>query len=106
MDSHFPSTPLTRLLGSVGPIHALTYSASPGTYILTGSADRNIRLYNPFPRIETGRGVVGAGKLVQEYKGHGYEVLDLGVSSYVFCLHLRSGVYPEIWERKQIQAQK
>ena len=27
----------------------MTYSASPGTYILTGSADRTIRLYNPFP---------------------------------------------------------
>lgn len=32
-----------------GPIHALAYSASPGTYILTGSADRSIRLYNPQP---------------------------------------------------------
>ncbi|RAL61704.1 hypothetical protein DID88_002772 [Monilinia fructigena] len=40
----FPSNPLTQLTGSNGPVHALTYSSSPSTYIITGSADRNIRL--------------------------------------------------------------
>jgi len=45
----FPQVPISHLLGSNGPIHALAYSASPGTYILTGSADRSIRLYNPQP---------------------------------------------------------
>lgn len=75
----FPSTVATRLVGSNGPIHALTYSSSPGTYILTGSADRNIRLYNPFPP-SSSSGAVGPSKLIQTYSAHGYEVLDVAVS--------------------------
>jgi mitogen-activated protein kinase organizer 1 len=82
-NSAFPSTPLTQLVGSNGPIHALTYSSSPGTYILTGSADRNIRLYNPFPAQASGVGVVGPSKLIQTYAAHGYEVLDIAVSRCV-----------------------
>src|SRR5277367_1447691 len=86
--SSFPSTPLTQLVGSIGPIHALTYSSSPGTYILTGSADRNIRLYNPFPAQASGVGVVGPSKLIQTYAAHGYEVLDIAVSRCVYSLSL------------------
>ncbi|KAK3327642.1 WD40-repeat-containing domain protein [Cercophora scortea] len=52
-DSRFPQKPVAQLLGSNGPIHAVSYSASPGTYILTGSADRSIRLYNPSPSSST-----------------------------------------------------
>ncbi|KAI9730013.1 MAG: hypothetical protein M1818_008282 [Claussenomyces sp. TS43310] len=77
-----PGTALTTLHGSQGPVHALCYSASPGTYILSGSADRNIRLYNPFPnRAEGSGGVVQPGKLIQTYGAHGYEVLDIAVSA-------------------------
>lgn len=64
--SSFPSTPIAQLLGSngtsppfpsppltltplPGPIHAVTYSSPPSPYILTGSSDRLIRLYNPTP---------------------------------------------------------
>ncbi|KAK0752225.1 WD40-repeat-containing domain protein [Schizothecium vesticola] len=47
--SSFPSTPIAQLLGSNGPIHAVTYSSPPSPYILTGSSDRLIRLYNPTP---------------------------------------------------------
>ena len=80
---NFPSTPLAQLANSNGPIHALTYSSSPGTYILTGSADRNVRLYNPFPAQASGVGVVGPSKLIQTYAAHGYEVLDIAVSRCV-----------------------
>lgn len=68
----------------------MTYSASPGTYILTGSADRSIRLYNPFPStavpeirsaLTTKVPAVPQGRLVQTYAGHGYEVLSLAVAS-------------------------
>src|SRR5450432_1087887 len=84
----FPSKPLTHLLGSNGPIHALTYSSSAGTYILTGSSDRNIRLYNPFPASATEKGAVGPSKLIQTYAAHGYEVLDIAVARYVLlCFH-------------------
>lgn len=65
----------------------MTYSASPGTYILTGSTDRSIRLYNPFPstsipEIKTKeKPAVPQGRLIQTYAAHGYEVLSLAVAS-------------------------
>ncbi|KAI4865334.1 WD40 repeat-like protein [Hypoxylon rubiginosum] len=95
----FPDKPIAHLLGSNGPVHALTYSASPGTYILAGSADRSIRLYNPQPSTSVHPGSsshitkqnsgnvssspppVPEGRLVQTYAAHGYEVLSLTVSA-------------------------
>ncbi|KAI1776167.1 WD40 repeat-like protein [Hypoxylon cercidicola] len=91
----FPDKPIAHLLGSNGPVHALAYSASPGTYILAGSADRSIRLYNPQPQTSihpasshiTKKGhllpapPVPEGRLVQTYAAHGYEVLSLTVSA-------------------------
>lgn len=70
-----------------GPIHALTYSASPGTYILTGSADRSIRLYNPSSSSSNaattaaGAGATPEGRLIQTYAAHSKEVLSLAVST-------------------------
>ncbi|KAH6686271.1 WD repeat domain-containing protein [Plectosphaerella plurivora] len=89
----FPNKPLAHLTGSNGPVHAVTYSASPGTYILTGSADRTVRLYNPFPSTSqtlkpsssinersTNASSVPEGRLIQSYAAHGYEVLSLAVA--------------------------
>ncbi|KAK3378257.1 WD40-repeat-containing domain protein [Podospora didyma] len=86
----FPQKPLSQLLGSNGPVHAVSYSASPGTYILTGSADRSIRLYNPSPSATatTAAGRPSSlsslplpeGRLIQTYSAHGYEVLSLAVA--------------------------
>lgn len=76
-----PDKPSAQLLGSNGPVHAVTYSASPGAYILTGSSDRTIRLYNPDNRTASSSGAVPEGRLVQTYQTHGYEVLGLCVSS-------------------------
>lgn len=65
----------------------MTYSASPGTYILAGSSDRSIRLYNPSttaplpPNDPRGATPVPEGRLIQTYSAHGYEVLSLTVSS-------------------------
>ncbi|KAI0119989.1 WD40-repeat-containing domain protein [Nemania sp. FL0031] len=103
----FPDKPIAHLLGSSGPVHALAYSASPGTYVLAGSSDRSIRLYNPQPGSSSGttttttnttnhhslpsshlskkhvasQPVVPEGRLIQTYSAHGYEVLSLTVSS-------------------------
>ncbi|KAI8214547.1 WD repeat domain-containing protein 83 [Colletotrichum sp. SAR 10_66] len=73
------------------PVHAVTYSSSPGTYILTGSADRTIRLYNPAtqdaqPRYTSNLTTrttprVPEGRMIQSYASHGYEVLDLAVAA-------------------------
>lgn len=69
MSSQFPLTPLAQLSGHNGPVHALTFSAGSGQYILTGSQDRVVRLFNPATK-----------RLIQSYRAHGYEVLDLAVS--------------------------
>ncbi|KAJ8071175.1 hypothetical protein OCU04_001514 [Sclerotinia nivalis] len=82
----FPSKPLTQLIGSNGPVHALTYSSSPSTYILTGSADRNIRLYNPSRPAASSQPTAPhqppkPTQLIQTYSAHGYEVLSIAVAS-------------------------
>lgn len=67
----FPTTPLTRLTHPHNtPIHALTFSSGSGQYILTGSSDRTIRLFNPT-----------TSRLIQTYTAHGYEILDLAVTT-------------------------
>ncbi|ODA78393.1 hypothetical protein RJ55_05774 [Drechmeria coniospora] len=72
---------------STGPVHAVAYSASPGTYIITGSADRSIRLYNPFPSTTipeirpSAKPAVPQGRLIQTYAAHGYEVLSINVAA-------------------------
>lgn len=63
-----------------GPVHALAYSASPGTYILAGSSDRSVRLYNPSPT-SSANSEEPEGRLIQTYSAHGYEVLSIAVSS-------------------------
>lgn len=65
----FSTAPLARLTDHKGPVHAVTFSAGTGQYILTGCQDRQVRLFNPNTR-----------RLIQTYSAHGYEVLDLAVS--------------------------
>ncbi|KAI1429519.1 WD40-repeat-containing domain protein [Xylaria sp. FL1777] len=100
----FPDKPVAHLLGSNGPVHALAYSASPGTYVLAGSSDRSIRLYNPqsstpshpsslsssssSSHLSSKKGASSAaataipqGRLIQTYSAHGYEVLSVSVSA-------------------------
>ncbi|ROW08897.1 hypothetical protein VMCG_02865 [Cytospora schulzeri] len=94
-----PQLPLPRLYEDMPrPIHALAYSASPGTYILTGSADRTIRLYNPSPSTsihpansyitkqqqqqqQRTADSLPEGRLIQSYQAHSHEVLSLAVSA-------------------------
>ncbi|KAL2350629.1 WD40-repeat-containing domain protein [Cryomyces antarcticus] len=106
----FPTRQLAKLTGHNGPVHAVAYSAGLGQYILTGSADRLIRLYNPHPpntsttppyssSSSTSSSIhrpttpltnrssnatspsLPEGRLIQTYAAHGYEVLDLCVSA-------------------------
>ncbi|KAK7559199.1 mitogen-activated protein kinase organizer 1 [Phyllosticta citricarpa] len=69
MTAPFPTQQIASLSGHNGPVHALTYSAGLGQYVLTGSSDRTIRLFN-----------ATKASLVQSYTGHGYEVLDIAVT--------------------------
>ncbi|KAH0335671.1 WD40 repeat-like protein, partial [Aureobasidium melanogenum] len=69
MSAQFPTRPISRLTGHNGQVLALCYSAGTGQYLLTGSTDRQIRLFNPATGLE-----------VQRYSAHGYEVHDLSVA--------------------------
>ncbi|KAF2851865.1 WD40 repeat-like protein [Plenodomus tracheiphilus IPT5] len=83
----FPSTPIAKLTGHNGPVHAVAYSSGSQTYILTGSADRTIRLFNPQkappssvapPNSSSSTYAPG---LVTKYTAHGYEVLSISVNT-------------------------
>nr|POE72770.1 wd repeat domain-containing protein 83 [Quercus suber] len=76
----FPTIAQTRLKPPVtnnsnpnaglSAVHALKFSSGTGQYLLTGSSDRHIRLYNP-----------STSRLLQTYAAHGYEILDLAVAA-------------------------
>ncbi|KAF2672566.1 mitogen-activated protein kinase organizer 1 [Microthyrium microscopicum] len=76
-----PVTPVAILSGPNGPVHALTYSSAEAQYILTGSSDRLIRLYNPAKAsLEPQPPGARPAGLIQTYAGHAHEVLDIAVS--------------------------
>lgn len=74
----FPNTPIARLKGHNGIVHAVTYSSGAQQYILTGCADRTIRLYNPAKASPTST-TPNAG-LITTFTAHGYEVLSIDVN--------------------------
>ncbi|KAK9478119.1 WD40-repeat-containing domain protein [Lipomyces japonicus] len=62
----YPKSP--ALQGHVGAVHVVKYNTT-GQYVLSGGHDKKIILWNP-----------NTSKLVKDYVGHGYEVLDISVS--------------------------
>jgi mitogen-activated protein kinase organizer 1 len=82
----FPATPIAKLTGHVGIVHALAYSSGSSTYVLTGCSDRTIRLYNPSKASPSSVAPPPSSKtyapgLISKYSAHGYEVLSLDVST-------------------------
>ncbi|KAF2279908.1 WD40 repeat-like protein [Westerdykella ornata] len=75
----FPTTPIARLTGHAGIVHAVCYSSGSQQYILTGSSDRSIRLFNP-AKAPPNSTSPSAG-LINKYSAHGYEVLSIDVSA-------------------------
>ncbi|KAK3200891.1 hypothetical protein GRF29_213g314761 [Pseudopithomyces chartarum] len=82
--SSFPTKPIAKLTGHTGPVHAVAYSSSPHSYILTGAADRTIRLYNPSKAppnsVAPASSTAYAPGLVNKYNAHGYEILSIDVN--------------------------
>lgn len=64
----------------LGPVNTVTFSSSPGTYVLTGSTDRAIHLSRALPSSET-QSLVETTRPIQKYEAHGYSVLDIAVSA-------------------------
>jgi len=81
----FPVKPIAKLTGHAGAVHAVTYSSGSSAYILTGAADRTIRLYNPLNAPTTSTAPKSSASyppgLIHKYNAHGYEVLSIDVNS-------------------------
>jgi mitogen-activated protein kinase organizer 1 len=80
----FPTTPIAKLTGHNGIVHAVAYSSGAQSYILTGSSDRTIRLYNPQKAPPNSVAPTASSQyppgLVNKYSAHGYEVLSIDVN--------------------------
>lgn len=77
MATGIPSRLVNTLASHTAPVNAITFSSLGGTYILTGSSDRQIHLSRTEP--------ASASKLppsgpIQKYASHGYPVLDIAVT--------------------------
>lgn len=81
----FPSTPIAKLTGHSGIVHAVAYSSGTQSYILTGCSDRIIRLYNPQKAPTSSVAPTASNTyppgLVNKYSAHGYEVLSIDVNA-------------------------
>lgn len=80
----FPSAPIAKLTGHNGIVHAVAYSSGSQNYILTGSSDRTIRLFNPQKAPPSSVAPAASSAyppgLVNKYNAHGYEVLSIDVN--------------------------
>lgn len=78
-----PKAPSPTKLTNPGPVNALTFSSSPGTYLLTGSSDRSIHLSRAVPNNSNNPHALPAETTspIQRYDAHGYSVLDVAVAA-------------------------
>ena len=75
MTTPFPTRLLSTLTSHTAPINALTFSSMGGTYLLSGSSDRQIHLSRTEP-LDPAK----PSSPIQKYASHGYPVLDIAVS--------------------------
>ncbi|KAF3479544.1 WD domain-containing protein [Arthroderma uncinatum] len=78
--TNFPSTLLHTLKTHTGPVNAVIFSSSPGTYLLTGSSDRSVHLSRALPSSSSSSPQITTSP-IQRYEAHGYSVLDIAVST-------------------------
>lgn len=66
----------------LGPVNAVTFSSSGGTYVLTGSSDRAVHLSRAVPNnASNSPTAVETTTPIQKYEAHGYSVLDIAVAA-------------------------
>lgn len=63
-----PRTLHKTLANHKGPVNVARYSKGAATYVLTGGADRSVRLWN-----------ANLGTQIKEFSAHGYEVSSVCV---------------------------
>ncbi|KAJ5512221.1 hypothetical protein N7463_001773 [Penicillium fimorum] len=77
----FPTRHIHTLKTHNGPVNAVTFSSSGGTYVLTGSSDRAVHLSRAIPTSSNSATAVETTSPIQKYEAHGYSVLDIAVAS-------------------------
>lgn len=79
MSPTLPSNLLHTITSHSGSINAVTFSSLGGTYILSGSSDRQIHLSRtePTATIPT----FASSTPIQKYAAHGYPILDISCSA-------------------------
>ncbi|PYH87899.1 WD repeat protein [Aspergillus ellipticus CBS 707.79] len=77
----FPTQLVHTLKTHNGPVNAVTFSSSPGTYVLTGSSDRAVHLSRALPTEHKNHAPVETTSPIQKYEAHGYSVLDVAVAA-------------------------
>ncbi|KAJ5517870.1 hypothetical protein N7453_000292 [Penicillium expansum] len=77
----FPTRHIHTLKTHNGPVNAVTFSSSGGTYVLTGSSDRAVHLSRAVPNNTNTPTVVETINPIQKYEAHGYSVLDIAVTA-------------------------
>jgi mitogen-activated protein kinase organizer 1 len=78
MASSIPSRLVNTLSSHTGAVNAITFSSLGGTYILTGSSDRQIHLSRTEPPSQSSK--PPSSGPIQKYAAHGYPVLDIAVT--------------------------
>jgi WD40 repeat protein len=82
MPPTLPSSLLNTITSHTGPINALTFSSLGGTYVLSGSSDRQIHLSRTEPTSTPNRVNLNASVTpIQKYAAHGYPILDISCSA-------------------------
>ncbi|KAJ5685193.1 hypothetical protein N7536_007812 [Penicillium majusculum] len=77
----FPTRHIHTLKTHNGPVNAVTFSSSGGTYVLTGSSDRAVHLSRAVPNNSNTQTAVETTTPIQKYEAHGYSVLDIAVAA-------------------------
>lgn len=72
-----PTTRVRALRGHTAPLHVVTFTTD-GSYAATAGQDRTICLWNPYRPPAAGDEARG-GYLLQTYRGHGHEVMDVAL---------------------------
>jgi mitogen-activated protein kinase organizer 1 len=73
-----PSNHIQTLQTHAAPINAITFSSLGGTYILTGSSDRQVHLSRTEPSAKSTSTTTTTP--IQKYASHGYPVLSIAVT--------------------------
>ncbi|KAF9891038.1 hypothetical protein FE257_005297, partial [Aspergillus nanangensis] len=76
----FPAQLAHTLKTHNGPVNAITFSSSPGTYILSGGSDRAVHLSRAIPSTNSTTPPETTAP-IQKYEAHGYSVLDIAVAA-------------------------